>query len=131
MRYVTIPAPAVVDNILNKDTRQPITIPFATYIRDILVMDPKITADDASLGKFMEMASSVKSLPAGAVWELSTEQHEFLGGLARGFQYSSDVKLALLPHIRAITSAPAERPLAVKPAVLEAPESEALSAHES
>jgi hypothetical protein len=59
----------------------------------------------------MELSSAVKTLKPGDLWELESEVHEFLSLLARTFpNYHPEAKVSMLPLIKAITSAPTEKP---------------------
>lgn len=107
MRYITVPPPVTLEHANGPQPK----ISFADFIRKTLTGDQRVTKDDASVGKWMEVTDSVKDLKPGDVWELSGEAHEFLSDIARTFpNYHPEGKLYLLPLIKAITGAPDKKP---------------------
>ena len=106
MHYITIPEPAPLDHVPGDEV-----LTFRDLICKVIAGDPRITQDDASITKYMTIAAKAKELKAGDVWEVEPATHEFLSLLVRTFQnYHPEAKIALLPLIHAITSAPAKKP---------------------
>lgn len=108
MRYITVPPDVVVEQVTKPDGTSP-TISFKELVLG-LVTDPKVTHTDGSIGLFIDVSDLVKGAATGDVLELTDEQHEFLSGLSRGFGYGAEVKLAILPMLKAITGAAKQRP---------------------
>lgn len=108
MRYITVPKNAVLEHLPADASGALPELPFVDFVRKVLVTDNRVTQNDQALTQFMEIADAVKSLKPGDELALQDETHEFLATLAKTFQYSGEAKLALLPMIKAITSAVAK-----------------------
>lgn len=108
MRYITIPKDVILDGVKKADGSD-VSMSFNEMVR-ALVTSQKITESDTTISAFIDITDALKSATPGSVVELSNEHHEFLSALARGFEYAPQVKLALLPLIRAITSAASKKP---------------------
>lgn len=107
MRYVVIPPPAVVTDIRKPDGTHP-TLTMRDFVRS-LVNAQRVMESDQTIGWFMEIADAFELCEPGQVVALPDELHEFLSGVARSFNYSPEVKLAILPLAKAITGAARER----------------------
>lgn len=111
MRYVVIPSDVVFDNLPEHPiTKKPQSMNFVALVRNVLVQDPKVTADHAAIDRYLALADVVKDLKPGDVWSLTDEDHEWLSGVARGFAYNPDLKLQILHLVRAITGAATKKP---------------------
>ncbi len=115
MRYITIPEAAVFDDLPNNPTTgKPNQITFAQLLKSVLVTDVKVTADHASLDRYVTLADEGRQKAPGTTWAVSDEDHEFLSKIAKDFPYNADIKLAMLRTlVRAITGASKEKPVEV------------------
>lgn len=117
MRFVTVPEPFELEHMKVKqkqknekgedvevETHPKVTFP--EFVRKWLVSHADVTKSDDNLRFMQEIGEAVKNMKPTETLELSTEQHDFLSTIARTTSYSNEVKLAAIPHIRAITSAP-------------------------
>lgn len=118
MRFIQIP-PAVQaeiqvevknsDNVVVGEKTLMVEYTLPIFIRKVLVLDHKVTADDMKLGYFLGLCAAVEHKAPGDIWEVESAPWEFLVELAKGVHIGNpDVKLALLPIIKSITGAKTE-----------------------
>ncbi len=120
MRYVIVPKPVELTNLTLNSTNKHPTVSFSSYIKQILVQDPSVTASDERIEMFTEVASLFQDKEPGSVVEMQDRLHEFFMKLAQGFAYAAESKFDLLPLVRAVTSAKSSPP--PPPEVAAAPE---------
>jgi hypothetical protein len=110
MRYIKIPEPFVVEHVtIGAEKEQP-KVEFPTFVRQWLAAHPDIMKTNDNMTYFREICTEVKDMKPGDTLELNKEQHDFLSNIARTNQYAADVKLYVIPHVQAITMAPAADP---------------------
>jgi hypothetical protein len=105
VRYINIPNDVTLEGAAD---RPPLS--FASFIRKGLVADARVTENDGNVTKFMEIEEAVRDIPVGAVLPLTDEVWEFLSLLVRTFNYDPNLKLSLLPFVKAVTSASTKLP---------------------
>ena len=105
MRYINIPNDVTLEGTTGKPP-----LSFANFVRKGLVADARVTESDSNVTKFMEIEEAVRDLLAGSILPLTDEVWEFLSLLVRTFNYDPNLKLSLLPFVKAVTSAPTKLP---------------------
>lgn len=117
MRYITIPKPVLFEHLLLSPDARPKDKPdqkhpevtFPSFVRTWAIMHPEVSKNHETLTKFATIEKLVKDMKEGDELGLEDELHEFLSNIARGLNFpSGEVKLALLPHVLAITGAARE-----------------------
>lgn len=112
MRYIEpIPAPVSLEAVTipeqhRKDGKEHPEMPFKDFVLKILVMHPDVGRVPVTTKAFLEIKDVLNTLPEKPTsLGLESDQWEVLNTLANTFQYGTDIKLDILPFIRAINSA--------------------------
>jgi len=111
MRHIVIPRHVVIEAIVKPDGTHP-AFTFKDLVR-AYAGSSKVVESDQTIGWMMEINEAFGDYAPGTVVALPDEQHEFLVGVMRAFKHNDDIKMDLLPLLRAITSAAKERPVPV------------------
>lgn len=104
MRYVTIPEDVILEHLFDEKKQHP-TMSFSSFVRKGLVADKRVNDSAANLDKFMEIEEALRTAKPGDTWPLVDEVWEFLALLVRTFDYDPNLKLYLLPFIKAVIGA--------------------------
>lgn len=115
MRYIVIPSDIELEHAQAADGSHP-KMKFVDFVRKVLVGHADVFASPDSVDQFSNINDGIKGLVAGEVLALQDAEHEFLGRIARTFQYAPEFKLAALPFLKAIMSAGVKAPESAKAA---------------
>lgn len=116
MRYIKIPAPVVIDTVVDTKTGKHFEQSFDKFVCFTLLADAKASDSDSSIDKAMSIGAKVRASAVGDVVTVSDEDHEFLQKLATSVQFHPDMKFFLLPLMKAITGAARAAPTVEEPA---------------
>lgn len=107
MRFIRVPEPVEFEYAEGKSKM----ISLSELIRKTLIVDPRVTQDDASIDKFMEIKDGCQDMKPGDIWALESDTWEFLSLLIRTFpNYSPEAKLVMFPLFKSVTGAKTKNP---------------------
>lgn len=110
MHYLTIPLPAVIENMAGPDGEPP-TLSFPDFLTLTLATSKLWRASEAAIDHLMSVTGKARATPKpGDVLELENEEWELLVRVAQAHDFDPRVTVFVMPLLRAIIAAPCKRP---------------------
>ena len=123
MRYLIIPESAVIEEVINTKTNEPMRWSLHDLIAKTFVNDSRTNDSLEHVEQFETLVNESKNMKPGETWELENATWEFLSTLVKTFpNYNPAWKLGFTGLFKSVLSAKTEKPIAVvsKPVQAEA-----------
>lgn len=110
MHYLTIPLPAVIENMEGPNGEPP-TLSFPDFLALTLATSKLWRANEAAIDCLMNITAKARAAPnPGDVLELQNDEWELLVRVAQAHDFDPRVTVFVMPLLRAIIAAPCKRP---------------------